>query len=132
MITLKTYAPIWTVERRIRKLGTMKLPFDLSFKQLGVGGAAFTLVYLVGKVITYPWPIISYGLLPVALTWFLTKQTMDGKPPLAWMWTVLTWVLRRKLWTCGTWDSREKRWTGGRPLRRGRRDRFHIKVRAAG
>lgn len=97
-VRLRTYRQIWNQDRVIYQIERVRLPFPVSFRQAGVFGAAALFMVLLSRIpLVAAIPALTrYVLLPVAVTWFLTKQRLDGKPPLAWLISMLKYSLSPK------------------------------------
>lgn len=97
-VRLRTYKQVWTQERVIYQIERVRLPFPVSFRQAGVFAAvAALMVALSGiPVVAESSPLLRYLVIPGGLTWFLTKQRLDGKPPLRWLLSILRYAFSPK------------------------------------
>jgi hypothetical protein len=97
-VRLRTYRQVWSTERVIYQIERVRLPFPVSFRQAGVFGAAMAVMFLISRIpLVAALPgLLRYIVIPAAVTWFLTKQRLDGKPPLAWLLTMLKYALSPK------------------------------------
>lgn len=97
-VRLRTYRQVWTQERVIYQIERVRLPFPVSFRQAGVFGATLLAMALLSQIppIAGLPGLARYLLIPGAVTWFLTRQRLDGKPPLAWALTMLRYLLASK------------------------------------
>lgn len=97
-VRLRTYRQVWTQERVIYQVERVRLPFPVSFRQMGVFGA--TLLAMVGLSEIPPLalisPVLRYLIIPGAVTWFLTKQRLDGKPPIRWLFSLARFAFAPK------------------------------------
>lgn len=113
-IRLRTYRQVWRLERVIYQIERVRLPFPVTFRQVGV--FVFTLLLLVpaGRlpVLSQLPPLLLYLGIPVLAAWYLTSQTLDGKPPHRWLLTMVAYSLS------------PKRVNRFRPMPEGRRFRF--------
>lgn len=120
MITFRTFAGVWTWERRIYKLERIRLPMPVTFRWIGAAIGSFFLVvlplnrFLLDHVL--PWAPVRYAVLPILMANWLTKAKLDGKPPLAWVTSVVRYLFMRK------------RWARYKPLRLGRLEQFKVQV----
>ena len=69
----------------------VRLPFPVSFRQLEVFTTALFLMVVISKVpfVAILSPVVRYLMIPGLIAWYLTKQRLDGKPPLRWL---LSWI----------------------------------------
>lgn len=98
MRKVKSYSSVWGFERVLHKIGDVKSPIPLTFAQIGwlVG------TFLVDMLILAKIPplcyvdnvIIRYVLLPVGVTWFMSKKAFDGKRPYSYLRSVLFYLMR--------------------------------------
>jgi hypothetical protein len=86
-VRLNTYRPVWSQERVIYQIERVRLPFPVTFRQVGVFVIALLSMILLSRapLIEMLSPVLRYAVIPGALTWFLTNQRLDGKPPLRWL-----------------------------------------------
>lgn len=91
-VRLRTYRQVWLQEHVIYQIERVRLPFPVSFRQAGIFGAAAAGMALLSRLpgVGSLSPGVRYLLLPGLLAWFLTRQRLDGKPPLRW---ALSWLL---------------------------------------
>jgi hypothetical protein len=97
-VRLRTYRQVWSQERVIYQIDRVRLPFPVTFRQAGVFGASLAAMLLLSRI-----PLVAavpglarYIAAPAAITWFLTKQRLDGKAPLAWLLTMASYALSPK------------------------------------
>lgn len=97
-VRLRTYRQVWNQERVIYQIERVRLPFPVSFRQAGLFGIAALAMALLSAIppIGSASPVLRYLLIPGALTWFLTRQRLDGKPPLRWLLSILRHALSPK------------------------------------
>ena len=98
-IRIHTYRQVWCQEHMIYQIEGVRLPFPLSLRQGGTFGALVIFMAILSRIPgaeLIP-AAIRYLLVPGLLTWFLTKQKLDGKPPLKWLasWIVYLFSLKR-------------------------------------
>jgi len=97
-VRLRTYRQVWTQEQVIYQIERVRLPFPVSFSQAGVFAAAVLVMVLLSRLLllsSVSW-VLRYAVIPGAVTWFLTKQRLDGKPPLRWLLSMLRYALSPK------------------------------------
>lgn len=97
-VRLRTYRQVWSQERVIYQIERVRLPFPVSFRQMGVFAASAIVMAGISRILPLDRtsPVLRYLLIPGGLTWFLTKQRLDGKPPLKWLLSMLRYALGPK------------------------------------
>lgn len=97
-VRLRTYRQVWVQERVIYQIERVRLPFPISFRQVGVFGVTLLFMALVSRIplIGQLPPLARYLGIPGLATWFLTKQRLDGKAPLRWLLSMLRFLLSSK------------------------------------
>ena len=119
---LRTYRKVWRMDRLIYQIERVRLPFPISFRQMGVfagTAAAVALLSYLPPVAAVP-PLARYLLVPAAAAWYLTRQTLDGKPPHLWLRSLLRfWLSPKRLHRL-------------EPLPRQARQRFQMHIRLGG
>ena len=97
-VRLRTYRQVWSQERVIYQIERVRLPFPISFRQAGLFAAIAIVMAVLSRLplIGNASGVVRYLLIPGAVTWFLTKQRLDGKPPLLWLLTILRYALSPK------------------------------------
>lgn len=90
-VRIRTYRQVWRQEHVIYQIERVRLPFPISLRQAGVFAVTVLIVALVSKLpgLGGISPVIRYVLVPGVITWYLTRQRLDGKPPLR---AVLSWL----------------------------------------
>lgn len=84
MRTTRNFSHLSQHERMIRHIQGVNLPFGVSFRQIIY---FFSLEFVMWLINQFPpihatgWEFGKFFAIPVTLTWFLTKQTIDGKTP---------------------------------------------------
>lgn len=120
MYTFRTNAAVWTFDSRITKLGNFRLPFTLSFRQIGIAMVTFLLVLGLGKVVPLPWKSLWYVAVPFASAYYLSRASLDGKSPITWIQTIIAWAFM------------SKRWADNGPFKKQKKEKFRAKCKAAG
>lgn len=96
---LKSYTSIWSVEKVIYAINDFKLPFPVTFSQMAwLVGSLFLVMFLDN---VFPFSLIQGALLkyvgiPVGLTWFMSRKTLDGKKPYRFIQSTCLYFLRPK------------------------------------
>jgi hypothetical protein len=104
MKKIRSYTSIWSVEKVIYAINDMNLPFPITFNQMTWFILSFMFVLMFGAI--PPLSLINGAFLkylgiPVAITWFMSQKTFDGKKPFGFLKSVLTYFLRSKLTYAG-------------------------------
>lgn len=104
MKKLKSYTRIWSVEKVIYAINDFRLPFPVTFNQMTWFVLSLLVVMLLGNL--PPLSLIDGALLkyvgiPVALTWFMSKKSFDGKKPYGFLKSVVTYYFRPKITYAG-------------------------------
>lgn len=104
MKKIKSYTSIWAVEKVIYAINDLQLPFPITFTQMTWFVVSLLVVILFGNV--PPLSLIDGALLkylgiPVALTWFMSQKTFDGKKPYGFLKSIITYWLRTKITYAG-------------------------------
>lgn len=100
MKKIKSYTSIWSVEKVIYAINDLQLPFPITFTQMTWFIVSLFLVILFGSL--PPLSMIDGALLkylgiPVALTWFMSQKTFDGKKPHGFLKSILTYMVKAKV-----------------------------------
>jgi hypothetical protein len=92
-VRLRTYRQVWLQEKVIYQVERIRLPFPISLRQASLFALFALILGLVGGFLP---PLLRFLLLPGLLTWFLTRQRLDGKPPLLWLRSLLRYLFAPK------------------------------------
>lgn len=97
-VRLRTYKQVWTQEKIIYQIERVRLPFPVTLSQASVFFAAMLVMAGLSRLplIDALPPVARYVGLPALLAWFLTKQRLDGKPPLLFLWSLLRFLVSPK------------------------------------
>jgi len=97
-VRLRTYRQVWQQERVIYQIERVRLPFPVSFRQAGVFAATVLVMAVVSRIppLAQASPLLRYVAVPAAVTWFLTRQRLDGKPPLRWLLAMVRYAFSPK------------------------------------
>lgn len=104
MKKLKSYTRIWSVDKVIYAINDFRLPFPVTFNQMTWFVLSLMVVMLLGNL--PPLSLIDGALLkyvgiPIALTWFMSKKSFDGKKPYGFLKSVLSYYWRPKVTYAG-------------------------------
>lgn len=107
----KSYTSIWSVEKVIYAINDFQLPFPLTFSQMAWFVMALFVVILFGEL--PPLSMIDgvfliYFGIPVAITWFVSQKTFDGKKPFGFLKSCVSFFLRPKVTYAGKAISLKK------------------------
>lgn len=86
-LRIPTYRQVWRLERVLYQIERMRLPFPITFRQMGIFVVSALVMAVLSKVpgVAGLPALVRYIGIPVLLAWYLTKQTLDGKPPHLWL-----------------------------------------------
>lgn len=104
MKRLKSYTDIWNVEHTLYGVGNLTLPFPVTYTQIAWFVISLMLVLFLNKYPPFNMidnELLKYIALPVAMTWFMSKKTFDGKKPYRFLISVLGYMFRPKETWCG-------------------------------
>lgn len=104
MKKVKSYTGIWNVEKVLYSINDFNLPFPITFSQM----AWFVLTEFIIIMFADLPPLnliegafLKYFGIPVALTWFMSQKTFDGKKPYSFLKSMATYALRPKVTYAG-------------------------------
>ena len=111
MKKIKSYTGIWNVEKVLYAINDFTLPFPVTFTQITWFVITEFAVILLGDL--PPLSLIEGAFLkyfgfPVALTWFMSQKTFDGKKPYSFLKSMLTYAVRPKVTYAGKAVKLEK------------------------
>jgi hypothetical protein len=97
-VRLRTYRQVWHQERVLYQIERIRLPFPISFQQAGLFAVTAALMAMLSRIplVASVSPLLRYVLLPGVAAWYLTKQRLDGKPPLRWLLTMFRYAVSPK------------------------------------
>lgn len=104
MKRLKSYTDIWNVEHTLYGVGNLTLSFPVTYTQIAWFVISLMLVLFLNKYPPFNMidnELLKYIALPVAMTWFMSKKTFDGKKPYRFLISVLGYMFRPKETWCG-------------------------------
>jgi len=97
MKKVKSYTGIWSIEKVIYAINDLQLPFPITFTQMSWFVISLLIVIVFGDL--PPLSLVNgaflkYGGIPIAITWFMSKKTFDGKKPYGFLKSVCTYMMR--------------------------------------
>ena len=104
MKKIKSYTSIWSVEKVIYAINDFQLPFPVTFSQMAWFVVSLFVVILFGELPPFNMidgAFLKYFGIPVALTWFMSQKTFDGKKPYSFLKSQITYALRPKITYAG-------------------------------
>lgn len=104
MKKIRSYTSIWSVEKVIYAINDFQLPFPITFTQM-----AWFVVSLFAVIVFTELPplnmidgaFLKYFGIPVAVTWFMSQKTFDGKKPYGFLKSSISYLLRPKVTYAG-------------------------------
>ena len=84
MKKIKSYTGIWNVEKVLYAINDFNLPFPVTFTQISWFVFTEFIIFRFGDFLPLSMiegALLKYFGIPVALTWFMTQKTVDGKKP---------------------------------------------------
>ena len=104
MKKIKSYTGIWNVEKVLYAINDFNLPFPVTFTQITWFVITEFLIILFGDIpplFMIEGAFLKYFGIPVALTWFMSQKTFDGKKPYSFLKSQITYALRPKITYAG-------------------------------
>ena len=104
MKKIKSYTGIWNVEKVLYAINDFNLPFPVTFTQITWFVITEFLIILFGDIPPLSMiegAFLKYFGIPVALTWFMSQKTFDGKKPYSFLKSQITYALRPKITYAG-------------------------------
>lgn len=101
---IKSYTGIWNVEKVLYSINDFQLPFPITFSQMAWFVLTLFAVMLLGNLPPLSMidgAFLKYLGIPVAVTWFMSQKTFDGKKPYGFVKTFLLFSLRPKITYAG-------------------------------
>lgn len=99
MKKIRSYTNIWNVEKVLYSINDLKLPFPVTYTQMAWMVASVIFVIMFGNIPPFCFienVFIKYLVVPVGVTWFMSKKTFDGKKPYAFLKSVFSYFTRAK------------------------------------
>ena len=88
MKKIKSYTGIWNVEKVLYAINDFNLPFPVTFTQITWFVITEFIIILLGDMPPLSMiegAFLKYFGIPVALTWFMSPKTFDGKKPYSFL-----------------------------------------------
>lgn len=104
MKKIRSYTSIWSVEKVLYSINDFKLPFPITFTQMTWFVVSLFFVILFGSLpplSLIDGAFLKYFGIPLAITWFMSKKTFDGKKPYGFLKSVMTYLSRPKITYAG-------------------------------
>ena len=104
MKKIRSYTSIWSVEKVLYSINDFRLPFPITFTQMTWFVVSLFAVMILGNVPPLSMiegAFLKYFGIPVALTWFMSQKTFDGKKPYSFLKSQITYALRPKITYAG-------------------------------
>lgn len=104
MKKIRSYTSIWSVEKVLYSINDFRLPFPISFTQITWFVVSLFTVVLLGNLpplSLIEGAFLKYFGIPLALTWFMSQKTFDGKKPFGFLKSVIAYMVRPKLTYAG-------------------------------
>ena len=101
---LKSYTRIWSVDKVIYAINDFRLPFPVTFNQMTWFVLSLMVVMLLGNLPPLSFidgALLKYVGVPIAVTWFMSKKSFDGKKPYGFLKSVLSYYCRPKVTYAG-------------------------------
>jgi len=95
-IIIPTYKRVWKIERVMYKIDRIKLIRPVSYWQLGYFVLALIFIAATGIFNFLP-VMVRYLLLPIAVSFYLSKAKHDGKAPHRWIITYVKYLTAPKV-----------------------------------
>ena len=104
MKKIKSYTGIWNVEKVLYSINDFNLPFPVTFSQMGWFVITEFLIIFFGDLPPLSMiegAFLKYFGIPVALTWFMSQKTFDGKKPYSFLKSMIAYAVRPKITYAG-------------------------------
>ena len=99
MKKIRSYTSIWNVEKVLYAINDVNLPFPVTFTQITWFVLTEFIIILFADVPPLSMiegAFLKYFGIPVALTWFMSQKTWDGKKPFSFVKSYTAYLLRPK------------------------------------
>lgn len=104
MKKIKSYTGIWNVEKVLYSINDFNLPFPITFSQMAWFVLSEFIIILFADLPPLSMiegAFLKYFGIPVALTWFMSQKTFDGKKPYSFLKSMTTYAVRPKVTYAG-------------------------------
>lgn len=99
MKKIKSYTGIWNVEKVLYSINDFQLPFPVTFTQMAWFVMTLFAVMILGNLPPLSMidgAFLKYFGIPVAVTWFMSQKTFDGKKPYGFLKSLFLYTMRPK------------------------------------
>ena len=96
MKKIRSYTSIWNVEKVLYAINDVNLPFPVTFTQITWFVLTEFIIILFADVPPLSMiegAFLKYFGIPVALTWFMSQKTFDGKKPYSYIKTMVLYAI---------------------------------------
>ena len=104
MKKIRSYTSIWNVEKVLYAINDVNLPFPVTLTLITWFVLTEFIIILFADVPPLSMiegTFLKYFGIPVALTWFMSQKTFDGKKPYSYIKTMVLFALRPKVTYAG-------------------------------
>ncbi|HII4404664.1 conjugal transfer protein [Clostridium perfringens] len=104
MKKIRSYTGIWNVEKVLYAISDVNLPFPVTFTQITWFVITEFIIILFGDIPPLSMiegAFLKYFGIPIALTWFMSQKTFDGKKPYSFLKSQISFWLRPKVTYAG-------------------------------
>lgn len=101
---IRSYTGIWNVEKVLYSINDFNLPFPVTFSQMAWFVMTLFAVMLLGNLPPLSMvegAFLKYLGIPVAVTWFMSQKTFDGKKPYGFLKSLILFAIRPKVTYAG-------------------------------
>lgn len=98
-VRVRAYNKVWKLDNRIYAIQNLVLPVPVSTREVGYCLAAMGVMFLLQAIIPivqYVPSVIRFLVIPIAVTQFLLKKKLDGKPPLKYFAAWINYIFTRE------------------------------------
>ncbi|AJE54230.1 hypothetical protein ABE82_26890 (plasmid) [Paenibacillus peoriae] len=95
-VTVPNYTKIWNLDLVMYALEGKKLIFPANLRIVGIGFVCFFIFFFIAKLLPFIPGGYTYVVFPGLLTWFISKQKLDGKAPHKWLMSMIYFLMRNK------------------------------------
>ncbi len=100
MKKIKSYTGIWTVEKVIYAINDMQLPIPVTFTQITwfVLTMFFVIIFSgIPPLSLVDSTLSKYMGIPITITWLMSKKSFDGKKPISFLKSVISYHVKSKV-----------------------------------
>lgn len=100
MKKVRSFSNIWRLEKILYGVEDIRLPVPVTYSQAAwIIGTVFFMIFF-GHLPPFLFvhnPLIKYLAFPIAVAWFMSQRSMDGKKPYRFLISVLTYYLHPRI-----------------------------------